>query len=283
MTASRRNVDACCATRFPERFQRRRKALSIASDAPLEAVRSLLVLVLCFKLRKRHHESREIPPIATLVFLCRGNRSSQQHTIDLSDVVDVLGRVPACQGSTDALQLLSLPGHIPMPSAAEGMFQGTHAYSLHSCPGCIVFPGWLTAEAQLRLAADAFCCFPEPPARTNHNAQYGGLKGLWHAAQADKVLESVHGPGERPCEWHWTDSVSQHRNKRGGFRPEVLPARRLLRHLRWASLGPQYGVFLLPNHKHAVLSCNLDAAHPICAVDHLSHVYYHISSDKVSK
>lgn len=130
------------------------------------------------------------------------------------------------------------------------MLQGANAYRLQSCPGCIVFPGWLTVEAQLRLAADALCYCPEPPARTNHSARYGELKGLWRASQADKVLESVEQPGGRLCERHWVESQPHHRNKRGGFMPAVLPAHRLLRHLRWSSLGPHYGVF--PRHEHVV-------------------------------
>jgi hypothetical protein len=92
----------------------------------------------------------------------------------------------------------------------------------------------------VKIATDAFTQFPEPPTTTNHGAQYGDLKGLWHAALSDKVLERAQR--QRNCgDWNWVESKSHHRDKRGGFMPHVVPAQRLLRHLRWASLGPRYG------------------------------------------
>lgn len=208
--------------------------------------------------------------------MCRGasHKHAQQHKTDLSDVIDVLGRVPACQGSTDALQLLHTPTQAA-PIEAEGMVQGGNAYCLRSCPGCVWLPGWLTAEAQLRLATDALTRFPEPPATTNHSAQYGGLHGIWYAAQADKVLERAEELSEWKFEWHWEESEPRHRNKRGGFMPEVLPAQRLLRHLRWASLGPQYGVLSPPSSSGCSVclpsaALHFDASHRPSRLDRTS-------------
>lgn len=92
-------------------------------------------------------------------------------------------------------------------------------------------------KLQVKLATDAFIKFPEPPAATNHSAKYERIEGLWQAAQADQVLQK----GQHSNQWHWIACKPHHRNKFGDFMPGVLPASRLFRHLRWVSLGPQYG------------------------------------------
>jgi hypothetical protein len=43
----------------------------------------------------------------------------------------------------------------------------------------------------------------------------------------------------------WVGKEPRHLDRRGGVRPGVTTARHVLRKLRWATLGPPYGVFLL--------------------------------------
>jgi hypothetical protein len=162
--------------------------------------------------------------------------------------------------------------HMPPSFLGDGQAKrliqsGRPCYTLRQCPGCVWFPGWLTDEAQLRIATDAFTRFPEPPATTNHTAQYGALCGLWQAAVSEQLLQAAAAPvtdctkapdasKDATSPWHWVDSDHTHRDKQGAFKPGVVSAERLLRRLRWASLGPQYGAA----HMHA---CHA-SCHGIC-------------------
>lgn len=165
---------------------------------------------------------------------------------DLTAVIDARSRVSACQGSkTELLQLRLLAGSNESP-VLDGLInhEAGGPFSLRSHPGCIVFPGWLTPKAQIQIASDAFTVLPDAPAKTNHSARFGDLTGLREAAQADKVLQnssdtSDAGDSDR---WEWVSSCEHHLNKKGDPRPGVVTAKRLWEGLRWATLGPPYGM-----------------------------------------
>ncbi|EFJ53252.1 hypothetical protein VOLCADRAFT_115825 [Volvox carteri f. nagariensis] len=76
----------------------------------------------------------------------------------------------------------------------------------------------LPAPQQFELIAAALMDYPEPPAHTNHDLQYGPLTGLWRAARQGLRL-------------NWGRKDDPH----GG-----PPASTLLHKLRWATLGPQF-------------------------------------------
>lgn len=169
---------------------------------------------------------------------------------DLSSVIDPRLRVPACGGSAAELQpvkdidcseLHEELGHL-VNHAARGPFV------LRSHPGCILFPGWLSPEAQLQVAKDAFTVFPDSPAKTNHSARFGGLNGLWAAAEADKVLQQPDSSTDstNSASWAWVHTSKEHLDKKGSPRPGVVTARRLLSQLRWSTLGPGYGAHTPP-------------------------------------
>eukprot|EP00892_Ulva_mutabilis_P009526 jgi/Ulvmu1/6946/UM033_0003.1 len=179
---------------------------------------------------------------------CSGTRMRQVgHTVletDLSSVIDPRSRVAACRGSKAELQWLKISQscHVSTDVAHLVNQAACSPFCLQSHPGCVVFPGWLTPEAQVQVASDAFTVFPDAPAKTNHSARFGGLNGLWAAAEANQVLQPAPTSG-KPCEdsrWGWVDTCTNHLNKKGSPRPGVITARHLLRHLRWSTLGPAY-------------------------------------------
>lgn len=163
---------------------------------------------------------------------------------DLSTVIDPRSRVPECCGSKAQLQPLQLPRNEEVPAELAHLVNHSAygPFCLRSHPGCIVFPGWLTPEAQLQIASHAFAVFPNSPAKTNHSARFGGLSGLWAAAEADQVLQSAPHEAGVAARWQWVSSCEDHLNKKGSPRPGVVTARQLLRNLRWSTLGPPYGV-----------------------------------------
>ncbi len=45
--------------------------------------------------------------------------------------------------------------------------------------GLVLLPGVLSPEQQTELATAALAALPQPPARTNHDRQYGPLTGSY--------------------------------------------------------------------------------------------------------
>lgn len=181
---------------------------------------------------------------------CRGTRFRQVgHTVlptDLSPVIDARSRVSECQGSKTELLQLNLPIGSEVAPALEGMVnqEGDGPFALRSHPGCVIFPGWLTPQAQIQIACDSFTVFPDAPAKTNHSARFGDLAGLWRAAQAEQVLQETPDAGKpgASANWDWVGANARHLDKKGEPRPGVVTAKRLWQELRWAALGPAYGV-----------------------------------------
>lgn len=198
---------------------------------------------------KRHVEVVVYAPGFMNCALCSGSRLRQVgHTVlptDLTAVIDARSRAPACQGSkAELLQLRSLAGSNVSP-VLDGLInhEAGGPFSLRSHPGCIIFPGWLTQKAQMQIASDSFTIFPDAPAKTNHSARFGDLRGLWEAARAEKVLQKSSDASDTrdSGEWEWVSTCEHHLNKKGEPRPGVVTARRLWEGLRWATLGPPYG------------------------------------------
>lgn len=165
---------------------------------------------------------------------------------DLGAVIDARSRVPACQGSKNELLLLPLAGSTCPPEELKGLViheaSRPGPFSLVSHPGCIIFPGWLSPQAQIKIASDALQVFPDSPAKTNHSAKFGDLTGLWEAARANKVLERNPSPENQAASmFNWVDMSQRHLDKKGDPRPGVVTAGHLLQSLRWATLGPPYG------------------------------------------
>lgn len=105
----------------------------------------------------------------------RGNAAS------LADVIDVHSSDARCRGTVHAaLQRLWLPGQPDLL-----------AFAARSCPGFVLFPGALSARAQLALAHATLSQHVEPPAATNHAARFGALAGLCAAAEQGCVLEAT--------------------------------------------------------------------------------------------
>ncbi|KAF5837893.1 hypothetical protein DUNSADRAFT_3726 [Dunaliella salina] len=89
-----------------------------------------------------------------------------------------------CNGSQ--AQYGCQPSHPPPSHASD---QSVLAYTLPAHPGFVLLPALLPVAHQLQLMCDALTRFPEPPATTNHNRQYGPLMGIWVAAQSGLTLK----------------------------------------------------------------------------------------------
>ena len=66
--------------------------------------------------------------------------------------------------------------------------------------GFFFLPSAITPEQQARLMIDAITKYTEPPNRTNFNAQYGPIHGLWRAYEMDGVLRQCDHVEEGMCQ-----------------------------------------------------------------------------------
>ncbi|GFR42306.1 hypothetical protein Agub_g3206, partial [Astrephomene gubernaculifera] len=93
---------------------------------------------------------------------------------DMSDVLDI-------QSTSDVAMRVGLTRH-----DVQGYEGPVYTFAAH--PGLVFLPGALSSTQQQQLTAASLVDFPNPPARTNHELQYGPLPGLWRAAQAGLKL-----------------------------------------------------------------------------------------------
>ncbi|PNH06299.1 Alpha-ketoglutarate-dependent dioxygenase alkB [Tetrabaena socialis] len=93
--------------------------------------------------------------------------------LDLSGVLDLH---TACAGDTP-------PGvtRHAVPGCAGPVFTFEHH------PGLVFLPAAVPPPQQRQLLRAALHDYPQPPARTNHNAHFGPITGLWEAAQAARA------------------------------------------------------------------------------------------------
>ena len=165
--------------------------------------------------------------------------------VDLSAVVDTL----------DLASLARQPGtRVSVHGAPSSEFEvhgRTHpaAYAIDGHPGAVLVPNALSVDEQrdwVRIAVTESC---EPPARTNHDAALGSLKGLWREAHARparyvRVQSTDIGGGggggagpETETETGWRHISPE---PTGGDPRVNLAATRLLEKMRWATIGPPY-------------------------------------------
>ncbi|GAQ84473.1 2-oxoglutarate (2OG) and Fe(II)-dependent oxygenase superfamily protein [Klebsormidium nitens] len=121
----------------------------------------------------------------------KGSRKTKQE-VDLSGVID--------------LNRIQEDGAYAEERGAQRLESGCNrpTYILHSHPGLYLVPGAIPVCKQQYWIQQALEVFPEPPNRTNHNAEYGPVKGLWGLAQKElksqadaNTVRSVKAQAER--------------------------------------------------------------------------------------
>ncbi|KAG6547394.1 hypothetical protein Mapa_010842 [Marchantia paleacea] len=76
-------------------------------------------------------------------------------------------------------------------SLAPESLSGKPVFVLDAHPGFHFIPHALSAEEQHYWIQESLTSFPQPPNRTNHNAEYGPIRNLWSAVTANSVLVQV--------------------------------------------------------------------------------------------
>lgn len=94
----------------------------------------------------------------------------------------------ACQTSCPSCSAHDGPGESSCSSHPQGKGQMLQAYTLPAHQGLLIVPSALPVVQQLSLMREALTEYPEPPAHTNHDREYGPLVGVWRAAQQGMVL-----------------------------------------------------------------------------------------------
>lgn len=160
--------------------------------------------------------------------------------VDLSAVVDTLNLASLAREPGTRVSV-----HGASSSKSE-VHERTHpaAYAIDGHPGAVLVPNALSVDEQrewVRIAVTESC---EPPARTNHDAALGPLKGLWREAHARpsryvRVPSTDEGAGRGDTE---TETGWRHISPEptGGDPRVNLAATRLLEKMRWATIGPPY-------------------------------------------
>lgn len=160
--------------------------------------------------------------------------------VDLSAVVDTLNLASLAREPGTRVSV-----HGASSSKSE-VHERTHpaAYAIDGHPGAVLVPNALSVDEQrewVRIAVTESC---EPPARTNHDAALGPLKGLWREAHARpsryvRVPSTDDGAGRGDTE---TETGWRHISPEptGGDPRVNLAATRLLEKMRWATIGPPY-------------------------------------------
>lgn len=170
--------------------------------------------------------------------------SAKVPPVNLSQVIDFrkVGELLS-NGSASSSGVSRLDGEFEWP-----------VYTMAGRPGFYFIPGALDLHQQAYWISECMTSFPQPPNRTNHDALHGPLEGLWSAAQSDYVLaelitESDTLQSTGCCDTSQGQSADCCHSKRWQFfpRPEMglqgakkIPARTLLRKLRWATVGLQF-------------------------------------------
>ena len=161
----------------------------------------------------------------------------ETRAVDLSAVVDTL----------DLESLARRPGTRVSVHGASSSESDVHgrtrpaAYAIDGHPGAVLVPNALSVDEQREWVRTAVTEACEPPARTNHDAALGPLKGLWREAHARPAryarVPSTDdgGGGERATRWRHISPEPT-----GGDPRVNLAATRLLEKMRWATIGPPY-------------------------------------------
>ena len=164
----------------------------------------------------------------------------ETRAVDLSAVVDTL----------DLESLARRPGTRVSVHGASSSESDVHgrtrpaAYAIDGHPGAVLVPNALSVDEQREWVRTAVTEACEPPARTNHDAALGPLKGLWREAHARpsryvRVPSTDDGAGRGDTE---TETGWRHISPEptGGDPRVNLAATRLLEKMRWATIGPPY-------------------------------------------
>ena len=160
--------------------------------------------------------------------------------VDLSAVVDTLNLASLAREPGTRVSV-----HGASSSKSE-VHERTHpaAYAIDGHPGAVLVPNALSVDEQRDWVRTAMTESCEPPARTNHDAALGPLKGLWREAHARpsryvRVPSTDDGAGRGDTE---TETGWRHISPEptGGDPRVNLAATRLLEKMRWATIGPPY-------------------------------------------
>lgn len=113
--------------------------------------------------------------------------------------------------------------------------------------GFYFIPGALSLQEQVRWIRESLSSFPQPPNRTNHNAEYGPISDLFAAAKERLVLVGDKSPSQSGVPttgsqaagrvWKFVDESD---TKSSGSDQKSVAASVLLRKLRWSTLGLQF-------------------------------------------
>ena len=107
-----------------------------------------------------------------------------------------------------------------------------------SFSSCLIFVGFyfipsaLSIEEQCHWVRESLQSFPQPPNRTNLTAFYGPIFDLFDAAQNQRVLSNLENLGNCQGETQKEEMDS--------CKHPPIPATKLLRKLRWSTLGLQF-------------------------------------------
>lgn len=134
-------------------------------------------------------------------------------------------------------------------------------YDVVSVAGFYFIAAALSIEEQCRWIKESLVSFPQPPNRTNHNAFYGAIYGLFKAAKNGQMLvEEDKIPGEKDNSTALDVNVGSYRwacseeldSPLTGTTCKSISASALLRKLRWSTLGLQFDwskvILLFTNH-----------------------------------
>ncbi|BBM97761.1 alkylated DNA repair protein alkB homolog 1 [Marchantia polymorpha subsp. ruderalis] len=113
----------------------------------------------------------------------RSSRSRNKiQPTDVSQVLDFSRYVDLVRDSSTKIDGVSL---------APESLSGKPVFVLDAHPGFHFIPQALSAEEQHYWILESLTSFPQPPNRTNHNAEYGPIRDLWSAVTANSVLVQV--------------------------------------------------------------------------------------------
>ncbi|KAJ4818729.1 Alpha-ketoglutarate-dependent dioxygenase alkB [Rhynchospora pubera] len=105
-------------------------------------------------------------------------------------------------------------------------------FGLSDHPGFYFIPSALSIEEQCHWIRESLQSFPQPPNRTNLTPFYGPIYDLFDAAKRQEVFSNLENPGN-----YQGDSQKETMDS---CKHPPIPATKLLRKLRWSTLGLQF-------------------------------------------
>ncbi|KAJ8759090.1 hypothetical protein K2173_003328 [Erythroxylum novogranatense] len=166
-------------------------------------------------------------------------RKKQPKKVDLSEVLDFKEILESYSKSSELH-----PEVVPLQCGFD-----RPVFCLKTRPGFYFIPGALSVEEQCKWIRESLTSFPQPPNRTNHNARYGPIHDLFISAKDQKVLvvednslaqldsESDACRNGDAKTWKFYE---QHTAALGDKSCKSISASKLLRKLRWSTLGLQF-------------------------------------------